>query len=196
MLHRFLNDLPNLRSISATASFSMPQDIDQDYLKIEHQRPQPIFNLENLDLLLNIDALVVMAHVNTSEWIKAPFSQKWLDFFFSLLGRLEGLKRMSLRSLDNHAGQLLLLKNGYLSRLGNLKQLRELQYGISFSPWYEWGKEEARWILEHWPRLCCMDVLDIQELDAISGDFKEEMLTQKPLMEMRSSFVIYPRSFF
>ncbi|KAF9361560.1 hypothetical protein BGX34_007069 [Mortierella sp. NVP85] len=71
-----------------------------------------------------------------------------LDYVFSEIAKMTSLQVLF---LDYRIADLYFMENGYLTRLADLKQLRDFDLGSNLGGVI--GKEEALWMIKNWPKL-------------------------------------------
>ncbi|KAF9342865.1 hypothetical protein BGX34_007529, partial [Mortierella sp. NVP85] len=78
---------------------------------------------------------------------KECFEKKWVDYVFSQVGKLRSLQKLDFGCrLDVYRK-----KHGYLEQLAGLKQLKVLD--LTNTDYGKFGKQEALWMAENWPKL-------------------------------------------
>ncbi|KAF9346143.1 hypothetical protein BGX26_002365 [Mortierella sp. AD094] len=141
ILHR----LPNLKSLVT----GMPLEPDEaDDIDALSQMPWSCFRLTKLHLCIRSRG--VSGRIYIPDWRDLK-SRRSIEYLFSQIGKLTELEELGIGANVD----LLVLEDGYLGQLAELKRLRRLDLRSYRGQLFT---ENVRWMIEHWKRLSCFVV--------------------------------------
>ncbi|KAK3823136.1 MAG: hypothetical protein J3Q66DRAFT_437549 [Benniella sp.] len=165
-LAELMAELPNLQSLEAKilplyGSYVDDLPLDKHWACAELR-----------SLRLRLDTQIFHGEVGSPEW-NGSIDKRGLDYVFS-----ETAKMNSLRDLRIGCDQrdLYLKRHGYLTQLGGLRQLRF--FDLASTPPEEFGKSEALWMADNWPRLVQVCRHGASEI------FSRTLLKKRPTVEI------------
>ncbi|KAK3823135.1 MAG: hypothetical protein J3Q66DRAFT_437548 [Benniella sp.] len=166
-LSGLMTQLPNLRTLEARLDAVLEDDInsipiDNDWVCV---------GLRSLQLEVNTRCF--RGGMDSSEW-KRSIDKRGLDYVFSKTVKMKSLQGLSIGCRQR---ELYLMKAGYLTQLGGLKQLEA--FGIVSIRSKMSGRNEALWMANNWPKL--VQVYSSREASEI---VERTLLEERPLVEI------------
>ena len=140
-LSGLMTRLPNLQAFEATTLPVYKSEI----ITIPFDKEWTCVGLRSLRL--RISTLYFDGAMSSSEW-EGSMQKRYLDYVFSRTAKLKSLQDLGIGCRQR---ELYLMQSGYLTQLEDLKQLEVFDLA-STSP-DEFGRNEALWMANNWPRL-------------------------------------------
>ncbi|KAI1314965.1 hypothetical protein EDD11_001449 [Mortierella claussenii] len=179
-LDAFMSLVTNLGHLESLSVRVLPYMISEEsgllvnaatYLSFEQQTWKSAGSLRRFELRLDPDENLDL-WFESSEW-NPCLLYRGLKVLFLGLSRLTLLEELKIHMESTN---VLKLSNDFLQQLSGLKRMRLLGCYQSFSP--ELGKDEAEWMLQHWPRLTEVRQSRVQEA------FRKRMMDARPWIQI------------
>ncbi|KAF9364081.1 hypothetical protein BGX34_002583 [Mortierella sp. NVP85] len=164
-LSEVMTALPNLQSLEATVLPLYEGDITNILL----DKHWVCVGLKSLRL--KVDTRYYHGAVGSTEW-EGSMHKRGIDYVFSETSKMKSLQDLSIGCRQRG---LYLIQSGYLTQLGDLKQLEV--FDLTGSPSEEFGRDEALWMANNWPRL-----VQVRRHGTL-GIFKQTLLEKRPQVE-------------
>ncbi|KAG0364911.1 hypothetical protein BGZ54_007038 [Gamsiella multidivaricata] len=175
-----MTSLPKLRSLYAVLEYTRT---DTQAVLLQKQW----ICLELRILELNIDLICDDNQFRAPAWKGSP-ADSCMTYLFSQIGILTKLQQWRLQTSDVDLWQL---EGGYLGLLAGLKQLRACYFERLFPIRFQIGTRVAEWMIEHWPRLIHVGMLNgfaKERLEASDRHalhaFTETLLANRPWLQV------------
>ncbi|KAK3823137.1 MAG: hypothetical protein J3Q66DRAFT_330938 [Benniella sp.] len=165
-LSEVMTALPNLRSLEATV---LPL-YEGDITNIPLDKHWVCLGLRVLRL--KVETRYYHGTVGSTEWV-GSMHKRGIDYVFSETAKMKSLQDLSIGCRQKG---LYLMQSGYLTQLGDLKQLEV--FDLASTPPEEFGRDEALWMASNWPRLIRVQSHGASEI------FRQTLLEERPLLEI------------
>ncbi|KAF9364073.1 hypothetical protein BGX34_002575 [Mortierella sp. NVP85] len=159
-----LASLPNLQSVRAGVCVREGDGTNDAPLK--HWECGELRSLR-----LVMESWTFRCVMGSPEW-EGSMHKRCLNHLFSEVAKLKGLRELRI----GYQRELYLMKSGYLTRLADLKQLEV--FDLARTPPVVFGKDEALWMADNWPRLTQV------YSHGASEDFRRTLLEKQPQIEI------------
>ena len=162
-LQEIMTSLPALRSLSAYTNIEVGANGESTQ---RHWACKEIISLQ-----LRLHTRRTESTMASDKWADS-IQKQGLDHIFSETARMKGLQELQI----GYSRELYTMESGYLTQLADLKQL--WMFDLVLTPDTKFGKIEALWMADNWPRLIQVYSRGASEV------FCRTLLERRPLMKI------------